>query len=260
MQISSFLVLLTSAKVAAGPLDDAWEKADQFRFDEAYADFQRIRPTTDLEETECQYGQALCLLNIQPRRSESIERARKIFEAISKKDGLAALPSAFFLARISEFYTSPPNVEQAVAEYRRLLELKSGDPLVESGAVELVLIAFSDDKISADAIEAGLEPLSDLLKSPEGSREFHYALGMRCIENGVFMPGLHHLRAADAIGFDSWQTEAGAWLAIAETARIVGDPKVAREYYERYLVKYPQDSRHYTVEERLRSLTLGEHK
>jgi tetratricopeptide (TPR) repeat protein len=240
------------------PFAPAWEQAASYLFNDANRAFREAKDNPAVDERERQFGEAVTLLNIQPRKQENIARARTMLEALAggqPPDALGNL-ARFFAARICEVHQDPPDREKAAALYRQVLEARSGNPVVELAAARLVLIEAAAAGNRDERLQrlAGMEPLAALLITPQGRREFHTRLGSAYLAEGDLAPGIAHLVRADKEGFTWPQAEGNTWLAIAEAARLKGDAPLAAAYYRKFLGKYQRDVRCYTAAQRLKEI------
>lgn len=256
------LVAKESAKPASETLDHAWQDAATFLANDANKIF-RTTKETPLNERERALGNAVTLLNIQPRTVGNLEQARKEFEklAASGEKDTPAIFANYFLARICERYESPAKLDEAKKRYRELLETSAGNAVAEYGASALVMMSLYADITPAEreARFAELEQLKPLLKTPSGRRDYHLSMGNAYIDfEASPAKAIEHLLAADAETISRWQVESATWVSIGELARIEGRLDLATTYYGKFLAKYKRDNRHYTIQKRLEALSSAQ--
>lgn len=248
------------ASTEAAPYANAWDDAATFLFNDANEAFHAQGPAGT--ERERALGAAITLLNIQPRTTGNLVKARKELEQLSSGDARdeVAIFAKFFLARLHAHYECPgASPAEAKRLYRELLHENAGNVIAEYSASALVLMELYDNIPAADRATrfAALEELLPGLKTPSGRRDFHLVMGYAYID---FQPGhanekaMEHLMAADREGITRWQSESEAWIAIGELARAEGRVDIATTYYGKFLAKYKRDNRHYSIQKRLESL------
>lgn len=257
---------MAGASLYAAPaeptLKAAWEAAEDNQAGLAYRIFRSLQGREGIDERERQFGEAVSVLNVQPRTAENIRQAKDLFLELLKGDDRFAGLSEFFLARLHADYTDPRDLPTAKRFYRSALERGTGDPVVETGAARLVNMTEADHPQPEDAIRAlnELEPLASQLKTPQGKRTFHEAMGQGYILAGELEAGLRHHLIAESFGFTRRQTEAASWVTIAEAARELRKNDIAAEYYRKFLAKYLRDSRSYLIAKKLRELEAANHQ
>lgn len=246
------------AKTAAS-LRQGWQDAATFLINDANKTFAKTKVTSEGNKRERLLGEAVTLLNVQPRTEGNLGEARKMFEEIvaGNPDDEAGIFASFFLARWHETYEQPPQFDLARKLYRDLLERHAGNPLAESGASSLVMMDVYENVSTEERTRrfAELEKLLPLLKTPSGRRDFHLSMGNSYIDFSESpAKAIEHLMAADAEGISRWQIESATWISIGELARSQGDTALAARYYKKFLEKYKRDNRHYSIEKRLEAL------
>jgi tetratricopeptide (TPR) repeat protein len=239
---------------------DPFALASSFLVKEAYETFQR---EGTMPETERKFGEALTLMNLQPRTEANLLRAVELFGEVSNEsspgaplNGLARL----MRARLEEFYLDQPDPEAAKATYLALVRESSGDPVVEMAGARLVIMeAFADapEKDNLARLEE-LEELVPFLRSPAGRREFHTAMAFALLDNnGDKGRALDHFLAADREGLTRKASALRLYLVAGDTAAACGRTEDAVYFYRKLIATYPRDSRAFLVKERLRKLEEG---
>lgn len=260
------LIAMTPVASAAGNvttgLDKGWSEMEVFQFNEARKTFQSADPQLDPRERAL--GEALALLNVQPRTSGAVTEAFDILQTItaqSSKD-LPGLMALYYTGRIQQLYLQTPEPQRALETYRKLLALQSANPLVETAAVSMINIEVYERKEPTEQMKAlaRMEPIVSDLKSNVGIREFHLAMGMAYLEFGApddvasMRRAIDHLKNADALGITRWQAESNAWIAIGEASRAIGDRESALKYYRKFVEKYQRERRNNLIRQRIAEL------
>ncbi len=234
----------------------AWKAASAFRFNEARDAF--VRGTGDVVARK--FGEGATLLNVQPRTGANIQRALTLFEEVAReappRSNLSGL-ARFYIARVKELYLTPQDLAGASADYRALLEERTGNPLIEQGASRLAaMAAFASEPVSERLKNlASLEPLAELLETSAGRREFHTSMAFALLDNGGDKSrAVDYFLEADRVGFTRKVTAVSAWLVAGRAASEVGRTADARYFYEKMLAKYPRDPRAFTVRTLLQAL------
>ncbi len=255
-----------SYKAERAELDAAWLEASSFLVSEANRRFVAAKGLMGTDELERELGDAVTLLNVQPRTRGNIEKARIKLERLSgnRDNGEIAIFATYFLARLHEMHAQPPRLKDARTLYHRLLEEYPGNPIADRSASSLVLIDLYENISSEERARrfAALESLAPRLQSPSGKRDYHLNLGNAYIQFSEMersrARAIFHLLTAEKEGITRWQTEAATWVSIGELARVEGRNELAAEYYKKFLAKYPRDNRHYTIKKRLEALSSGD--
>jgi len=241
-------------------LDDAWRDAAGFLIDEANRIFAETKASSEDQEIERTLGEALTLLNIQPRTASNLERAEGMLKKMAAKEGRAGVFARYFLARIYEMYSEPPRTDEARAMYQELLRSGGDDPMAERAASALVLMEIYENVSPGERARRfeALETMAGTLKSPSGLRAYHLNMGNGYLYfpkmEGSARKAFDHLMAADRIGITRWQVESMTWIAIGQLAERLGEKELAITYYQRFLDRYQRDNRHYSISKALEAL------
>lgn len=251
-------VFSLAAEAIPGGTESAWSLVEEFRFNEAGKAFGKAP-----ESRETSFGEAVALLNAQPRSRGNLDRALAVFGKLAEEnpaDEIGAL-SRYYGGRIWQWHMETPDLEKAAGAYRTALDLGSGLPLVETAAASLVLMESrgSGKDGRAERLLA-LESLAEKLRSEIGRREFHSALGYAWLQLGeaggeaALRKAVEHLREADRVKAARWQAEANLWIAIAEASRALDDRQTALRYYRKFLESSKRDRRNALVQGRVKEL------
>ncbi len=256
------LLAATVGPAAAGapaPLTAAWQDAAERLVNDANQAFAQAQPAPGANALEREMGEAVTLLNVQPRTEGNVARARAMLEKAAREApaGEVSIFANYFLARVHESYEEPAEPDQARLIYRELIERYSGDSLAENSAARLVLMDLYANIPAHERSRrfVALEKLGAQLKSADGRRDYHLNMGNAYIDfEGSRASAIAHFLAAEAEGITHREVEAATWIAIGELARAEGRTSLARRYYGKFLAKYPRDNRHYTIQRRLEAL------
>lgn len=249
-------VLMASASTHEPPLQSAWKLAEANLFNDSNSVFRKLKGQPQVDERERAFGEAVTYLNVQPRTPQNIARSQELLKTLADGADSYAPLAGLYLARIEEAYLTPPEPARAQAAYLTLLKQKTGNPLVESSAVRLALMAelSAPDPESRKEALLSTRSLSQYLLTREGRRDFHLNLGLALIKAGDIATGLEELLAADAAGITRPLTQRVAWVTIAEAARVTGNNELAAKYYRMFLEKHQRDTRSYMIELRLKEV------
>jgi len=246
----------SEAPVADPSRATAWQDASRLLLKDAHRTFVETKVAAGPERREARFGEAITILNLQPRTDAHIGRSRRLLENLVAEhaDDEVDVFARFFLARLLELHVQPAETAVARHLYRELVDAHPGDPLAERAAAQLVLIdAYAD--ISPGERQRRLTALENLgprLTTPAGRRDFYLNLGNACIDFGLGSDrALNYLLVADRAGITDPTTQANTWIAIGELARATGQIPLARTYYDRFLAAFPRDSRQTTIARRL---------
>lgn len=257
--LAAMAVCMASAKASDNSLEKGWEYLDGFRFNEAHKSFTQGNGNSTGAGRERKLGEAVTLLNVQPRTEGNISKAAEMLQELTSTNTLDDVDTfaRFFLARILEMHQTPRDFAKARAAYLDLFKLRPGAPVAEFAASKVVLIDLYDNIPPAEFERrlGELEKLEPLFKTSLGRREFHSNIGMACAElSGPDRKIIEHLVAADKEGYTQWQTESVVWVLIGATAEKMGDKELAKQYYGKFVAKYKRDNRCYTILEKLKHL------
>lgn len=245
---------LLAAEPAAAP--NPWDMAAFGLFKDAHILFSE-QPDAD---RETRFGEAVTLINLQPKTESNLDRAAAIFTEIaaaSPTDELG-VNARYFLARIEQIHRVKPDTSAALALYRELAALDSDHPLAQRAVVQLALLELFEPGQTASEVRARFERLAArgvTLTDPSAIRDFNLVLGDAALRFDLGDTlALDHLLAADRAGIARAITQRDTWLRIAELARRTRRDDVAATYYQRFLENFPRDTRQLMLKERLAEL------
>ncbi len=254
------LLLLLSAPLFASdpaPASSPWELTALGLLKEAHAAFAEL-PS---EDREARFGEAVTLLNLQPKTDANLDRAAALFTAIAASNATdhLGISSRYFLARIPQVHRVNPDVSAALVIFRELSTLDSPHPLAQRAVVQLALIELFEPDIPPDEVRTRFERLATRgasLNEPSAIRDFNLVMGDVALR---FKFGediaLDHLLAGERAGIARAGTRRDTWIRIAELARRTGRTDIATSYYNLFLKNFPRDARRLMVKERLTALT-----
>jgi hypothetical protein len=272
--LSAIAVLFSLWSRAAGDADapsgrQAWQEASLGLFNSAHRAFAAEAPSS----REARFGEAITLLNVQPKTNANLNRAAALFDELadsvpaSGADDIA-ISARYFLARIPQVHRSPPVPVEARRRFEQLIAATGGldgnvsvHPLAQRALVEIAIIDLYSAALPENDLRVRITALAArgaALTDTDARRDLHFTLGDAALR---FRLGdelaLEHLLAADAAGFSRLTVQASTWVCIAGIAHRTGRHDVAVTYYTKFLDTFVRDSRRRLVEERLATLALS---
>lgn len=260
------LLLLASLALGATPLaasttspaaDSApWDLLSRLQTNEALAAF------ADAEGEEARYGEAVTLLNVQPKTQANIQRAAHLLETLAARAESPQAPAArYHLARIAQLHATPPRPDEALARYRELAAAYPGHPYADAASAKIALLTLYRDLPPADwdAAFRGTVGLLPAVASAEARRDIHLILGFAALRmRADHELALPHLVVALESGLSLRVSRHKiVLLQAAESARILGDLPRAIAFYEAYLSGYPYDFRGHEIRQIVQTLRAG---
>lgn len=251
--------LLTGLPLIAAPAatpSDPWAQASLGLFKDAHRAFSEA-PAAD---REARFGEAVALLNVQPKTDANLDHAAALFRALVADDPADdyAIGARYFLARIPHVHRATPDAALALAGYRELAALDSPHPLAQRAVVLVALLELFEPGISAEERVARFERLSArgaALVDSSARRDFHLVMAEAALRHKFDdRITLEHLLAADRAGIVRAVTQRDTWLRTAEIARRAGRPDVAIASYRRFLENFRSDPRRRAIQEHLAEL------
>ena len=228
-----------------------WEEIRTLQFVPARNAFE-THTADDPSDREARLGEAIALLNVQPRTAANIQRVQRILEGLVVEDGsdFWGLGARFMLARMEQVHFEPPTPTAGVDQFLQLVADAPGTLwgelalLKAAPAMLYASISMEERQQRMDEIEEMAQNLTmDLIR-----RSLFITLADVALD--FEMPAdraLHYLLTADVEGMVRWQRRANAYLQIAGLARELGDLPLAREYYGRFYEEFKRDHRTYMV-------------
>jgi tetratricopeptide (TPR) repeat protein len=267
-RLYSFSCLFFSATLMIGALPvsvqssdlvPGWQQAKSYLYADAQKTFAAASGQAGVNERERSLGEAISLINVQPKTQNTIQRARFLLERVVQENDSdhAGILARYMTGRILEFHQQTPDPQGASAIYRSLVENHPGNPVAEFAASALATVELyaplSSEERAAKLRE--LEEIGPRLQTPAGRRDFHLALGAASLAlMNEPESTLKHLILADQNGITRPETESAVWIQIGEIARRQGHAEIATEYYQKFLAKYLRNNASYTIRKRLEAL------
>lgn len=238
----------------------AWERATAYNYNEAHRIFSKAIKTHHQGDTrEAAFGQALMLLNYQPKTVGNIKRAGEVFESLAgaaATDDIAVL-SLYFIGRIYQVHQRETDFARA-AEY--FLEAIERAPRHRFGQLAVARLAtvWLYEPVSRNEKRSRfhrLRGIGDGLTYEPARRDFNYVMGVACLCFDLSKEyAIEHLREVEAAGLHQRRSIASIYSRIGETARQLGDIKTAEEYFAKFLAEFPREERTRLIRERLANL------
>lgn len=218
--------------------------------------------TEGAEARESVLGEAISLLNVQPRTARNIAAATALLENLIEEnpDDEAGIFARFFLARLLQFHAAEPDLERSRAIYRELFESGTGHPLAEFAGAVLVLslLAEAEDPDARERIITEFEARIPELRTPAARRDLHLMLAHELNrEDALPERALRHYLAADGYGIPRRQDEVQVWTRIGALAAQQGQKELAVEYFGKVVENYRRHDNYHTVLQWLRELEGG---
>lgn len=253
------LTAVSLVPLPAAPSESAsspWEQTARGLLKEAHSAFAS-HPSPD---REARFGEAVTLINLQPKTDGNLDRATALFSAIAATgaDDHLGLSSRYFLARIPHVHRASQDLPAALAMYRELAALDSPHPLAQRALVQLALLELFEPRLPVERARERFDRLAArgaALTDPPSIRDFHLVMGDAALRlnlgDGI---ALGHLLAADRAGIARAITQRDSWVRIAGLASRCGRHDIAADYYNRFLQTFPRDTRRLMIRERLAAL------
>jgi hypothetical protein len=211
------------------------------------------------EGDEARLGEAVALLNLQPKTQANVARAEQLLSALAARADSPQAPAArYHLARLLQLHATPARPSEAIAAYRDLVAAYPGSPYADAAVAKLAILVLHQDipRAEWDARFAELVALLPDMASPEALRDARLVLAGAALRM--------HADHALALPFFVAALESGVPLRVnrhklvllqaAESARILDDIPRALGFYETYVATYPFDVRGHEIRQILASL------
>lgn len=249
-------ILLVALTVQASP----WDDISTGLFNEAHTAFINASDeAAPADRRILRYGEAVSLLNAQPRTQSNIDQAYGILEEVRNAgagDDLA-LEARYLQGRIEQIQRSTPSPSKAEAIYLELIAQTPDHPVAQRALVKLAIIRLYDRIDSAerrqryDWFTREAARLTD-----DGARvQLHLLLAeyARRLEYGNEQE-LAHMLAAYKAGVTKRRLLVEVLVRIGDLSRLTGRNDMARDFYTRFLEQFPRTDRRSTVEGYLAAL------
>lgn len=255
------LLLSTSWAFAAPepPPRDPWREVGTGNSLEAHALFTARE--SDLSPRERSYGEAVALLNLQPRTEARIQRSADLLDAIiAGPEDKITIPARFLRARIDHIHRTPANLPAALRGYDELFAAHEEHPLAQLGATLAAMARiFAEETDPLGEPMAAAEAILPRLTDPTVQAGMHLMLANACIRLGERdqRRALGHFEAAHALGLRSPKIRANVLASIGGLSEEFGQPARALSAYETFLAEFERDDRAHAIRERLAALKEG---
>ena len=248
------LMMTVAGRCSAAGLAEQWKQAGQYGFGAAHEVFART------EGREARLGEAVTLLNLQPRTTRNIERAATLLDAVAHAapgDELG-ICARYLRARVEEVHRAAAQPAEAARRYLELIRTSGTHPLAQQAVVRLSLLrlyTLTEGQSPADLLAAA-ETLGADLTDPAAVRDHALILGQACLYFDLPLPRAQsHLERALAAGIQNPSNRADVLVTLGEIARELGDSSGAERAYRGYLKENPRGDRASAVQRRLAEMT-----
>lgn len=240
----------------------AWRDASMNLFNQAHLTLADLAHEPATRTRSVRLGEALTLLNLQPKTPGNIERAATLLEALcaEKSADEAGISAAYHLARIAQWHREPRQLPDALARYDALADRFPQHWLGQLAVIKALVIRLYEPVPPEEARRrlAAADSLEPRLLEPALRAEFHQVLATAGARFGMEPAWrLPHLLAADELGVMRFNENKDFVLATAETARSCQQREIALKYYERFLAAAPRDERTTYVRQRYEAFRDG---
>lgn len=252
LRLSAALTFVIGASVAFAasppPDDNGWQALLERRFNEAGPAFDHALTTAPQDRTLI-VGRAVALLSVQPRTRDNVAQADALLASLETGQDEAAFTARYLRARVAEVHLFDPDYALAAERYEALIAAAPNHPVAQAAVVKLVrlrvyYLATDPVKALSEAEEWGAR-----MTEPSSRRDYHVAMARSLLFFGLDRArALVHLQAAARDGFVIALNQADTLVSIGELARELGDTKLARESFTRFLDKHPRDVRRHFVQ------------
>ncbi len=243
------VIVVTALTSSASP----WENMSTGLFNEAHAEFTKLEKAPGADLRSLRYGDAVSLLNIQPRTQSNIEKAYQIFEelhAAAPADDLG-LESRYMQGRIEHAQRATPDLQKAEAIFSELVKSHPNHPASQRAQVKLAIIRLYA-KIDATERRSrydGFTVAASQLQDAGAKVQMHLLLAdvARRFDYGE-AEQLNHMLAAEKAGVTKRRLRGDVLVRIGDLARLTGKNDLAATYYTQFLAEFPRTDRRTTVE------------
>lgn len=237
-----------------------WDDVAVGMFNDARAQFESAADESgDNERRALRFGEAVSLLNVQPRTSSNIDTAFSIFEEIraaAPGDDLG-LEARYFQGRIEQVHRQTPDLAKAETIFSELARAHPAHPAGQRALIKLAVIRLyaavdaAERRRRFDEFTASASQLGDVgakvqmhLLLADVARRFRFG----------YEEELAHLSAADKAGVIKRSLQLQLLARVGDLARLTGKNDMARAYYTRFLQEFPRTDRRSTIEGYLAAL------
>lgn len=247
---------LSISRAPATELAGQWQEVSQYAFDGSHQVFART------EGREARLGEAVTLLNLQPRTSRNIDRAALLLDAIANEvpNDELGISARYLRARLEEMHRPEVQPAEAARRYGELIRTGGTHALAQQAAVRLSLLRLyplDEASTPAERVETA-EALGAGLADPAAIRDHALLVGQACLYYDLpLWRAQKHLERALAAGVLNPTNRADLLVTLGEIARELGDAPRAERAYRAYLQENPRGDRSSAVRRRLTELTAA---
>ncbi|PTY06013.1 hypothetical protein DB346_01215 [Verrucomicrobia bacterium LW23] len=260
LQIVHVPILALAQNPAATPAPatpSGWDFASRILADEAIRDFQaRARVEKDPAVLrELRLGEAVALINSQPKSEEKLDEAARKFDALIADNGKddIAIAARYYKARIAQRHRYTPDEKEAARLYKELFADHPDHLFAQLGMVKYTMMRIHEPGIPAADRAARLAEAEELLPKITNRlprRDLHAELGFAWLHasmGGNREKALAHFVEQNKLGIQRYSARADSLLRIANLAKELGKNDIAIAFYSRFIKEYPRDARNYTA-------------
>jgi len=247
------LLALGCHHAPAEDLAAQWRKVGAYDSDGPHAVFARA------QGREARLGEAVTLLNLQPKTARNIERAALLLDEVAAADpgDELGISARYLRARLEEVHRSEPQPAEAARRYLELTRTGGAHPLAQQAVVRLTLLRlypFDETGTPSERLAAA-EALGAGLSDPAAIRDHAMLVGQACLYYQLpLTQARRHLERALAAGVLGSAIRADLLVTLGEISRELGDAPRAEQAYRAYLRENPQGDRTSAVKRRLAEL------
>lgn len=229
-------------------------------FNEAHTEFTKAEKAPGADQRTLRFGEAVALLNVQPRTESNIDRVYAILEELRTVNAAdeIGLESRFLQGRIEQVQRPKPDLAKADEIYSELIRDHGATLVGQRARVKLAVIRIYASGIDPTERRSRYDQAtkdSALLTDAGAKVQMHLMLGevakRLSYGNGA---ELDHLLAAYEAGVTKRRLLVEVLVRIGDLARLEGRKDVAIRFYTMFLEQFPRTDRRTTVENFLAAL------
>lgn len=229
----------------------AWRHASRLLVRDAHREFQN-----GATSREARFGEAVTLLNMQPRTESNIAQAAEMFAVLSANDAADefALAARYYLGRIEQVHRFTPDPAKAKQIYEQLMRDHPESLYAQLAGVKVCVLTLYVSELAPTQRLAAGEQMESFFQQPEAKRDYHLVMADGYVRlGGSAARLLHHLLAADE-GEMARTARGDLYARIVEAAAQTGDRRLAIDYCHKFLGLRLRAARVSIIEDRLREL------
>lgn len=236
----------------------AWQTTSTGLFNDAHTLFS-AHSTLHPTDRETRLGEAMTLLQLQPKTERLITRSVALLDALIKENAHdeIGLNARYFRGRIEHIHRTPADPAAALSHYAQLHHDHPTHPLAAQALIKIALIELYQPQ-PPEALAASFHTLTEkahALPPGYGRRDLHLVLGEASLRLGLGDSSARfHFTEALREGISAPTLRADVLVRLGELARILGDTEEARLHYQAFLDQFPRDSRRLMISQRLSNL------